>query len=93
MADSSYIESMFSGLKDDIKRALVSAFDYTLDNLRLGPFESGTRSRNFQWYWISATERATGGTITTSGGYQIHTFTTSGAFTTLPDTAKMMMVF
>jgi hypothetical protein len=27
-------------------------------------------------------QQATGGTITTSGGYTIHTFTTSGTFTT-----------
>jgi hypothetical protein len=26
------------------------------------------------------TQRATGGTVTTSGGYTIHTFTTSGTY-------------
>jgi hypothetical protein len=61
MADSSYIESMFGGLAADTKRALVSAFDYLLDNLRLGPFETGTRSRNFQWYWLSATTSSVAG--------------------------------
>jgi hypothetical protein len=30
--------------------------------------------------YLSATVRATGGTITSSGGYFIHTFTTAGTF-------------
>jgi len=31
--------------------------------------------------YLSSFQRATGGTVTTSGGYYIHTFTTSGTFT------------
>jgi hypothetical protein len=30
---------------------------------------------------LSTYQRATGGTVTTGGGYYIHTFTTSGTFT------------
>jgi hypothetical protein len=30
---------------------------------------------------LSATQKGTGGTITTSGGYYIHTFTSSGTYT------------
>jgi hypothetical protein len=31
---------------------------------------------------LSATQKATGGTIVSSGGYYYHTFTSSGTFTT-----------
>lgn len=55
MADSSYIESILGGLAADVKRAVGAAFTYALDNLRLGPFDAGTRARNFQWYWLSGT--------------------------------------
>jgi hypothetical protein len=33
--------------------------------------------------YSGVTPRATGGVITTSGGFTIHTFTSSGTFTTL----------
>jgi hypothetical protein len=31
--------------------------------------------------YASATQRGTGGTVTTSNGFYIHTFTSSGTFT------------
>jgi hypothetical protein len=31
--------------------------------------------------YLSSVQRGTGGTVTSSGGYYIHTFTTSGTFT------------
>ena len=55
MAESGYVESILGGLAADIKRSVASAFTYVLDNLRLGPFDAGTRAKNFQWYWLSGT--------------------------------------
>ncbi len=46
---------------------------------------SGTTTGRFDTFLTSSNVNATGGTITTSGGYKIHTFTSSGTFT--PGTA------
>jgi hypothetical protein len=35
----------------------------------------------FVWRYLTGTANCTGGTITTSGGYTIHTFTSSGTLT------------
>ena len=55
MADASYIKSLFSGTPDAVKKAAEHAFTYLLGNLTLGAPEEARRSKNFQWYWFSAT--------------------------------------
>lgn len=55
MADSGYVEAILGGIAADVRRSVAGAFDYVLANLRLGPFDAGTRSQNFQWYWLSGT--------------------------------------
>lgn len=54
MADIGYIESELGGLDKDVKRGLVSALRYLLNNLTLGAPDQ-PRAKNFQWYWFSAT--------------------------------------
>lgn len=61
MADSSYVQSLFGGVAEDVKKAAVAAFRYVLDNLKLGPFNEGRRALNFQWYWFSGTTAANAG--------------------------------
>lgn len=62
MAESSYVQSLFGGVAEDVKKAAVAAFRYVLDNLKLGPFNEGRRALNFQWYWFSGTTAPTAGT-------------------------------
>lgn len=62
MADASYVKSLFGGVAADIKKAADAAFTYVLANLKLGPFNEGRRSLNFQWYWFSGRTSATAGT-------------------------------
>lgn len=58
MADASYIKSLFGGTPEAVKKAADQAFTYLLGNLRMGPFTSGRRATNFQWYWLSGTTHA-----------------------------------
>ena len=55
MADASYIKSLFGGAPEEVKKAADQAFTYLLGNLTLGAPEDARRSKNFQWYWFSAT--------------------------------------
>jgi len=55
VAESSYVESILGGIAADVRRAVAGAFEYVLANLRLGPFDAGTRAQNFQWYWLTGT--------------------------------------
>lgn len=61
MADASYVKSLFGGVAADVKKAADAAFTYVLANLKLGPFNDGRRSLNFQWYWFSGTTAANAG--------------------------------
>jgi hypothetical protein len=64
----------------DAKRVLPITIDPTVVHNTTSQFASGNfnRSNDISTGYISG---ATGGTITTVGGYNIHTFTTSGTFT------------
>src|SRR5688572_754728 len=55
MADVAFIEAAFGGTDKETKKASVEAFRYVLGNLNLGAPEEARRSKNFQWYWFSAT--------------------------------------
>jgi hypothetical protein len=54
MARSSYITALLAGMPADQKKAMKSAFDYVLDNLRWGRPEHKQRSENGQQYYYEA---------------------------------------
>jgi hypothetical protein len=56
MARSSYITALLAGLPVEHRRALKSAFDYILDNMRFGRPEDSERAENGQqYYFVAAT--------------------------------------
>jgi hypothetical protein len=54
MARTSYITALLAGMESDQKKALKSAFDYVLDNLRWGRPDHKKRSENGQQYYYEA---------------------------------------
>lgn len=62
MADIAYIKSVFGNAPPEVKKAAEQAFTYLLGNLTLGAPEDARRSKNFQWYWFSATTSSVAGT-------------------------------
>jgi hypothetical protein len=58
MANKGYVTTLLNALDSDIKKPLQSAFDYVLDNVRIG---TGTRAVNMQWYRVQSTTSSTGG--------------------------------
>jgi hypothetical protein len=54
MARTSYITALLAGMPTDQKKALKGAFDYVLDNLRLGRPEHKQRAENGQQYYFEA---------------------------------------
>ena len=58
-----------------------SGFGYNNSSGRGGPTQGSGGSGRVIIRYQSATVKATGGTVTSSGGYQIHTFTSNGTFT------------
>lgn len=56
MASKGYLESLLNALDADTKKVLVPAFQYVVDNWRLG---DGDRASNAQWYKFSSTTAAT----------------------------------
>lgn len=55
MADIGYISSELGSMPAEQKRALESAFRYTLNNFSFGAVEHQTRATNFQMYYLTAT--------------------------------------
>lgn len=66
MATKGYVQSIVNRLDAKIKAALIQAFDYVLDNLRIGPVDvdqnSERKAENFRWYRFDATTPSTANT-------------------------------
>jgi hypothetical protein len=58
MARSSYVTALLAGLPVEEKKALKTAFEYVLDNLRFGRPEPNERAENGQHYYFEATTPA-----------------------------------
>lgn len=50
MANKGYVNTLLNKLPSEQKTSLVPAFEYVLDNWRLGGAEDGQRAENAQWY-------------------------------------------
>lgn len=60
MADKGYVRSVLGGIADaDTRRRIQQAFDYVLDNIRVGVPEHQTRAVNTQQYWLETTSSTT----------------------------------
>lgn len=56
MANKGYVQSLLNRIKDaDTKQSVTEAFEYVLDNLRVGGVGDLERAENFQWYVFDTT--------------------------------------
>jgi hypothetical protein len=59
MADKGYVNGLLSAIPDaTTKRVVQKAFEYVLDNMRLGAPEHQRRATNLQSYWLEASTPA-----------------------------------
>lgn len=62
MASKGYIDQLLNRLPSEQRRPLTTAFQYVLDNLRLGLRSDRTRAENLQGYRYDVTTHATANT-------------------------------
>lgn len=55
MSDKGLVESMCAGLPDAVKKPILSAFRYILDNGAIGGVQTSERAVNFRWYRFDVT--------------------------------------
>lgn len=55
MANKGFVLALLNGLADDVRRVLVPAFEYTLDELSFGYPDPGTKATNFTLYYFTGT--------------------------------------
>ena len=62
MASKGYIDQLLNRLPSEERRPLIAAFQYVLDNLRLGLRSDRTRAENLQGYRYDVTTSSVAGT-------------------------------
>jgi hypothetical protein len=62
VANKGYVTQLLGRLPSEQRRPLLAAFDYLLDNLRLGLRDDKTRAENLQGYRLDGTTHATANT-------------------------------
>jgi hypothetical protein len=71
VADKGYIAAVCRPIKDEATRnAVTRAFEYVLDNMRLGVPEHQKRATNSQQYWLASTTAASTGEFSVQHGLQ-----------------------